>query len=94
MSLRKNNLQNNNFIFEILYFSGMFDEAKTVFQKHNLKKYFFYSYLKYFVIKKTLIHDINKNLIFDESSLMINNGTTTFIPFFNVGNNNIIISNN
>ena len=94
MSLRKNNLQNNNFIFEILYFSGMFNEAKKVFRKHNLKKYFFYSYLKYFVIKNTLIHDINKNSIFDESSLMINNGTTTFIPFFNVGNNNIIISNN
>jgi putative sugar O-methyltransferase len=94
MSLRKNNLQNTNFIFEILYFSGMFAEAKKIFLKHNLKKYFFYSNLKYFIIKNSLIYDINKNLIFDESSLIINNGTTTFIPFFNTGNNNIVISNN
>jgi len=94
LSLRKNNLQNINFIFEILYFSEMFVEAKKIFLKHNLKKYFFYSYLKYFTINNILNYDIKKDLIFEESSLMINNGTTTFIPFFNAGNNNIIISNN
>ena len=38
----------------------------------------------------------NKNAksIYDESSLMINNGTTCFLFFLNVGNNNIVVLNN
>ena len=92
VSLRNKNLQNINFLFEIMYFSKMFYNAKNTYLKHNLKKYFFYSELKYEVIKQ--LNTKNAKLIYDESSLMINNGTTCFLPFLNVGNNNIVISNN
>jgi putative sugar O-methyltransferase len=94
LKMRSNNLQNINFLYEVLFFSQMFKEANKLYKKFNLKNYFFYSHLKHLFMKNSIKNKLNLDNIFDESTLMINNGTTNFMPFYNTGNNNIIISNN